>query len=108
MGKTKSEVLKKKRQILMEKLLAQEGMIRGSLVKTQKKCGRKGCRCESGELHPHTYLSFSGKGGNTIVYVKQEEEAAFQRGVRAYTKARSLLERISRVNIEIIKEDANQ
>jgi len=105
MGKAKTDRLKKKRHLLLEKLAAQDEMIRGSLVKTHKKCGRKGCRCESGELHPHTYLSFSGKGGNTIVYVRREEEAAFRRGVSACRKARSILEQISRVNIEIIKED---
>lgn len=103
MGDKKTESLKRKKQKLFDKLTAHSDMIRGSLVKTQKKCGRAGCRCESGEMHPHTYLSTSGKKGNTIVYVRPEQEAAFRRGVRDYRNAVSLLDEISRVNIEIIK-----
>ena len=104
MGDKKTESLKRKKQKALDKLLARNDMIRGSLVKTWKKCGRAGCRCESGEMHPHTYLSTSGKKGNTIVYVRPEQEAAFRRGVSAYRNAVSLLDEISRVNIEIIRE----
>ena len=103
MGDKKTESLKRKKQKALDMLLAHDGMIRGSLVKTRKKCGRAGCRCESGEMHPHTYLSTSGKRGNTIVYIRTEQEAAFRRGVKAYRNAVSLLDEISRVNIEIIK-----
>lgn len=106
MGDKKTESLKRKRQKAMDMLLSHSDMIRGSLVKTRKKCGRAGCRCESGELHPHAYLSTSGKKGNTIVYVRPEQEAAFRRGVKAYRKALSLLDEISRANIEIIKGGA--
>jgi len=103
MGKTKTGGLSKKRQKLLEQLLEQEHLVRGSLVKTSKKCGRKGCRCETGEKHPHVYLSVSGHNGNTIVYVTPEQEAAFRRGIIAYRKAWALMEKISRLNIEIIK-----
>jgi len=103
MGKSKTGQLTKKRQKLLEQLLAQEDLIRGSLVKTRKKCGRKGCRCETGEKHPHVYLSVSGRGGNTIVYVTPEQEAAFRRGISAYRKAWALMQKIGRLNIEIIK-----
>jgi hypothetical protein len=103
MGDKKTESLKRKKHKLLDKLRAHGDMIRGSLVKTRKKCGRDGCRCESGELHPHSYLSTSGKKGNTIVYVRPGQEAEFRRGVKAYRKALSLLDEISRVNIEIIK-----
>ncbi len=103
MAKIKTEHLLEKRQKLLDQLLSQQEMIRGSLVRTNKKCGRKGCRCEKGEKHPHVYLSVSGRKGNTIIYVTPEQEAAFQRGISSYRKTRELLEKISRLNIEIIK-----
>ena len=103
MGKPEKERLMQKRQKLLEQMIERQDMIRGSLVKTTKKCGRKGCRCEKGEKHPHVYLSFSGKEGNTIVYVAKEQEAAFRQGISSYRKAWELLEKISRMNIEIIK-----
>ena len=93
----------KKRRKLMEEVLAREDLIRGSLVKTRKKCGRAGCHCESGEKHRHVYLSVGGPGGNTIVYVPASEEERFRRGTRSYREAWKLLEQISRLNIDIIK-----
>lgn len=107
MSKSKTERLMGKRRKLLEQLLEQEYLIRGSLVKTTKKCGRKGCRCEKGEKHPHVYLSTSAKKGNTIVYVTPQQEADFRRGITSYRKTRELLEKISRLNIEIIKGGAD-
>lgn len=103
MGKSKMGRFLQKRQKLLDQMLENQDMIRGSLVKTTKKCGRKGCHCEKGEKHPHVYLSVSGKDGNTIVYVAKEQEAAFRQGISSYRKACELLEKISRLNIEIIK-----
>ena len=103
MAKTEIDKMLKEREKLLKRLLSKQGMIRGSLVKTTKKCGRKGCRCEKGEKHPHIYLSISGPNGNTIVYVTAGQEAAFRRGVSSHRKAREIMEKISRLNIAIIK-----
>jgi hypothetical protein len=101
--------LRKKRDDLMDSLAETAGMIRGSLVETRKKCGRPGCECSKGRLHPHRYLSTGEKGKNKIVYVSGAEKEAFEKGVRLYDKAWKLICRISETNIRLIKvEDADE
>lgn len=93
-----------RRAALMRELADAEGMIRGSLVETGKKCGRGGCDCAKGKLHPHRYLSTGGRGKNRTVYVPDPQKAAFARGVRDYDRAWKLICRISEINIRIIRE----
>ena len=104
MKKRKVEELKVKRAALMAELSGIYGMVRGSLVETGKKCGRKDCECTMGRLHPHRYLSAATKGRNKIVYVTEGERDAFAKGVKAYERAWKLVCRISEINIRIIKE----
>ncbi len=47
-----TNALKKKRQELLQKLNAFDGKIlRGSLIESYKKCGKPGCKCETGIGH---------------------------------------------------------
>jgi hypothetical protein len=97
--------LVKEREKLLYELLKCAEMIRGSLVETKKKCGRKDCECTKGKLHPHRYLSFSEKGKNSIVYVMNSEKKRFQKGLRDYEKAWKTICSISEINIKLIKEE---
>lgn len=100
------ERLRAKRAALMGELSGAEGLIRGSIVETRKKCGRPDCECARGKLHPHRYLSVGGKGGNRIVYVSDAEKPSFAEGVADYDRAWKLICRISEINIRLIKEEA--
>lgn len=99
-----AERLGRRRAALMEALSGMEGMVRGSLVETGKKCGRAECECARGKLHPHRYLSVGERGGNRVVYVSDAEKEAFVNGIRAYDRAWKLVCKISEVNIRLIKE----
>ena len=95
---------KTRKQMLTEELASLCGMVRGSLVHTLKKCGRPGCECAQGRLHPFCYLSRSGKGArNHIVYVKPSEADAFGKAVAMYNRAWELIEELSELNIKEIK-----
>ncbi len=100
----KAGEMERMRERLMWQLSGLSAMVRGSLVETGKKCGRKECECSRGKLHPHRYLSTGTKGKNKIVYVTEGERDAFAKGVKAYEKAWKLICRISEINIRLIKE----
>jgi len=52
MGNISTNALKKKRQQLLNKLNAIEGkIIRGSITESYKKCGKPGCKCQTGIGH---------------------------------------------------------
>lgn len=103
--KTKERnALEGRKERLMAELSGLGKMIRGSLVETRKKCGRRECECAKGKLHKHRYLSTGSKGKNKIVYVADAERRAFADGVREYEKAWELVCRISEINIRLVKE----
>jgi len=93
-----------RRAALMKALSGMEGMVRGSLVETRKKCGRAECECARWKLHPHRHLSVGERGRNRVVYVSDAEKEAFASGIRAYDRAWKLICKISEVNIRLIKE----
>ena len=97
---------KSKRQKLAEELAGLCYMVRGSLVHTLRKCGRPGCECAKGRLHPFCYLSRSGKGSrNRILYVKPSEQASFENAIAMYERAWAIIEELSEINIREIKEN---
>lgn len=103
--KTKErKALEARRDRLMADLSQLGEMIRGSIVETRKKCGRRECGCAEGKLHKHRYLSTGAKGKNKIVYVSDAEKAAFANGVRDYERAWKLICGIGEINIRLIKE----
>ena len=99
-----SECLVLKRATLIQELARMESLVRGTLVRTTKTCGRKKCSCRRGNKHPHTFLSTSIKGRTRTVYVRREQEDAFMEGISAYHKAWDLIEKISIVNIQILRQ----
>ncbi len=60
----RSELLKTQQQLshLLEACLAREPLLPGSLYTLRRKCGRSNCRCNRGELHESTVLSYRGQG----------------------------------------------
>ena len=79
------------------------GLIRGSLVRGQKKCGRKGCACNEGKLHRHVVISTQGEGKSHIVYVPVTDEEQAVASIAAYNETWRLIEEISLINIELFK-----
>ena len=47
---------------LLAKCLGREPLLPGSLYTLRRKCGKPNCRCNRGELHESTVLSYRGQG----------------------------------------------
>lgn len=99
----------RKRQLLQRRarLCAELGnlhtLMRGSLVRGEKKCGRKGCACETGALHPHVVISTHRAGKTEIVYVPKASQDQATAAVAAYGRAWQLIEQLSVLNTELLK-----
>lgn len=73
-------------------------MVRGSFVVLGKKCGKAGCACTRGAVHPTRYLSASQQGRTRMVYVSAEQAAAVKAGAeryRGFRRARAELVKLS-------------
>jgi hypothetical protein len=71
-------------------------MVRGSFVVLGKKCGKAGCACTRGALHPTRYLSASAQGRTRMVYVKAAQAATVKAGAGRY-------QRFRRARAELVK-----
>jgi hypothetical protein len=47
---------------LLEACLGREPLLPGSLYTLRRKCGKPSCRCNRGQLHESTVLSYRGQG----------------------------------------------
>jgi hypothetical protein len=96
--------LRARRRRLAGNLPDVEGLISGSVVEQGRRCGKEGCRCNSGELHgPYTYVVLPRSGGRTrTVYVPAAAAAAVRRGAGVSAQVRQALEEISAINIELL------
>jgi len=69
-------------------LSTRQRLVRGSFVVLGKKCGKAGCACTRGALHPTRYVSASEQGRTRMVYVRAEEAATVKTAAERYQRFR--------------------
>src|SRR5246500_4560257 len=97
--------LRKRRRVLLRQLPPLDAILRGSLIKRYKRCGKPECKCAEGPGHgPKYYLSVSRPGSRPQMdYVPQEGHAQAAEFVANYHRAREILEEISEINRELLR-----
>ncbi len=82
-------------------------MLHGSWVERFSVCSRAGCRCHSGHRHgPRHYLVVLEDGRQRQKYVANSQVAAAQVGLAEYRRVREIVDRITQINLTLMKEDA--
>lgn len=95
--------LEKRRDTLLAELRSLGNLMRGSLVQTPVKCGRKSCVCESGEKHIKVHLSVNLNGRTRGCYVGQGREQAVAALLREYQRAWKIIGELTEVNLELLR-----
>jgi len=95
--------LEKRRDGLLAELRSLGNLMRGSLVQTRVKCGRKGCVCESGEKHVKVHLSVNLNGRTRGCYVGQGREEAVSALLREYQRAWRIIGDLTELNLELLR-----
>jgi hypothetical protein len=87
----------KERQVRsrLAKLLHQKPLLIGSLVSMPRVCGKPGCKCARGDLHPGLYLSLRVGEKRKMIQVPQSLEAKVRQWVGTYQEAWRLMEKVS-------------
>lgn len=88
----------------LTQLASQRGLLRGNLLERRRVCGKPNCRCARGELHASLYLVFSEGGKLRQLFVPKTWEPVVRQWVRDYHDARQLLEAISRLYYEKVRQ----
>ena len=100
----KIERLFEERDELERILLQDQSLIKGSVIKRFKKCGRKQCRCET-ENKPHgpyLYLSRNVEGKTRLKRIGPEEESWVIKCALNYREFRKARERMVKINVAIL------
>lgn len=84
----------------LAKLVHEQPFLCGSLVSLHRVCGKEGCRCNQGELHPGLCVALRVGEKRKMIYVPQALEATAHRWVSTYQKAWRLMEEISQASLE--------
>jgi hypothetical protein len=79
----------------LAKLLHGQSFLIGSLVSMNRLCGKPGCKCTRGELHPGLYLSLRVGSKRKMIHVPQPLEGLARQWVGTYQEAWLLMEQIS-------------
>jgi hypothetical protein len=79
----------------LAKILHQKPLLIGSLVSMPRVCGKAGCKCAQGELHPGLYLSLRVGGKRKMIHVPQSLETQVRQWVATYQEVWHLMEKVS-------------
>jgi hypothetical protein len=73
---------------LLEKWLAREPLLPGSLYTLRRKCGKPNCHCTRGELHQSTVLSYRGQGRPRNISPQLEQLESLRSMTHDYRRCR--------------------
>jgi hypothetical protein len=101
--------LLQRRQRLLNTLPPLEDVLRGSIVERSLRCGRRGCRCASGDGHAVTYFSVTVAGGRTEqISLPASVVATARRGVAVYQKWWTVVEQVSAINRQLLRQQREE
>lgn len=97
--------LERRRVQLLKKVPDLERLLRGSIVKRYRKCGKAGCHCVRGKGHgPAFYLSVTVAPGKTrSYYVPSWKRDAVAKYLENYRRLRKLNERVIGINLRLLE-----
>jgi Family of unknown function (DUF6788) len=84
----------------LAKLVHDQPFLCGSLVPLHRVCGKEGCKCNKGELHPGLCVALRAGQKRKMIYVPQALEATARRWVATYQEAWRLMEEVSQACFE--------
>ncbi len=102
------EQLLNERDLLLLELGRLPHLLHGSWVERFSVCSRPGCRCQrGGPRHgPRHYLVIREEGQQRQKYIPNSQVTAAKTGLSEYQRLREIVDRITQINLALIKEKA--
>jgi len=88
---------------LLQLFMQRPALIRGSVYKLRRKCGKATCRCQEGHLHESWVLSVPEKGRKRMRTVPKEKRLKWQQMADNYRYFRRARTRLIKLFAEILK-----
>ena len=102
--KTRRITLDARRKKLVKQLINLDPWIQGTIVRTRRMCGSKGCACRhGGPKHPATSLTWKEKGKTCCLYIPRGLESEVKLWAQNYRRLKVIMEKITNVQREVIR-----
>ena len=82
--------------------VADQALLRGSLVRMERTCGKKNCRCQQGQKHPALCLAVRWGKRRKMIYIPRDLEDTVRRWIETGQAVDGLLDAISQQCLETL------
>jgi len=107
MDKKKIQRLKRRKRTLEQRMGLLTPLMRGTVVELATTCGHATCRCaQGGAKHKKIYFSVSAKGKTKLIYLGKERAALAKRYADTYRALAELIDEMTLVNMELLRQNA--
>lgn len=104
LSRSRIGALRRERTRLLLELTELSLMVRGCYLERYSTCSRLGCKCHRGRRHgPRAYVVVTRNKVQRQVYVPQGQVEAVRTGVEQYHRLLKVVERISTINLELMR-----
>ena len=86
----------------VKQLAARGPVLAASLVRIEKRCGRPGCHCETGERHVGHYVTRPVKGRTKTVYVPLDLVEEVRSWIEEHKRLKVLVREITQLTSTVI------
>ena len=93
-----------KKETFLRKIGKAGDLMKGSLALTYRKCGKKGCKCEKGELHKGYFFSYRFKGKSYGLYVPENLVPKVKKLIDSWKELKGTVEKLTNLNAKLIKK----
>lgn len=93
---------------LVTELAKCKKIIKGSLTRNRRRCGKPQCRCMRGELHESLAITYKRGQKSFLIHVPEHLHTQAQEAIADYHKLKNLIEQISQLNVKTFKDLARK
>lgn len=86
------------------KLLGNQELVRGSLIRLRRRCGKPTCRCAQGAPHETPALSYSVNGKTCLLTLRPEEVGVVRAALGRYRQGQRELARQALAGLAALRQ----
>ena len=92
----------------VKQVAARKPALAASLVSFERRCGKPGCHCASGEKHRGHQLTFNNRGKTRTVYVPVDFTEEVRSWIDEHRRLKALLQEISQLSLALVRSHAQE
>ena len=109
MSSVSSKKFLRERAGLLKEMASLSMLLHGSWLERFSQCSRPGCKCHTGKRHgPRHYVVINDRGHQRQRYIPNSLVNKAQAGLAQYKRLQGIVERITRINLLLMKADSNE